>query len=229
MSTNKKYYWMKLKDNFFDTEEMVLLQNTQDGYLYSDILLKMYLRSLKGEGRLMLNDRIPYDAQMIATITRHQVGTVDRALKAFENLGLIEVLDNKAIYMLDIQSLIGEGSSEADRKKAYRERMKTEQLLLGGGHLSGLSSPEIELELKLEKEKDITTVKTQKIKLFADCYLGYTGETYRKVKKDINWNPTLCELSDDDFISYVHEFLEDDRNEGKLTIEYFNTVCDRYR
>jgi hypothetical protein len=56
--------------------------------------------------------------------------------------------------MLDIQSLIGEGSSEADRKKAYRERMKTEQLLLGGGHLSGLSSPEKELEKEKEKERE---------------------------------------------------------------------------
>ena len=45
MSDNKKYYWLKLKENFFDTEEMVLLQNSQDGYLYSDILLKMYLKS----------------------------------------------------------------------------------------------------------------------------------------------------------------------------------------
>ena len=154
MATNKKYYWMKLKDNFFDTEELVLLQNTQDGYLYSDILLKMYLRSLKGDGRLMLNDRIPYDVNMIATLTRHQIGTVERALRAFERLGLIEILDNKAIYMLEIQSLIGEGSSEADRKKSYRERMKSEQLLLGGGHLSGHSSPEKELEKEKEREPE---------------------------------------------------------------------------
>ena len=154
MSTNKKYYWIKLKENFFDTEELVLLQTTQDGYLYSDILLKMYLRSLKGEGRLMLNERMPYDAQMIATITRHQIGTVERALKMFERLGLIEILDNQAIYMLEVQSLIGEGSSEADRKKTYRDRMKQEKLLLGGGQTSGLSSPEKEKEKEKEREQE---------------------------------------------------------------------------
>ena len=47
MSDNKKYYYLKLKENFYDSEEMIILQNMQDGYLYSDILMKLYLRSLK--------------------------------------------------------------------------------------------------------------------------------------------------------------------------------------
>lgn len=55
---NKKYYYLKLKENFFESEEMVLLQQMKDGYLYSDILLKMYLRSLKGEGQLMYKNCI---------------------------------------------------------------------------------------------------------------------------------------------------------------------------
>ena len=50
---------MKLKENFFDSEEMIILQNMPDGYLYSDILMKLYLRSLKNEGKLMFRDLIP--------------------------------------------------------------------------------------------------------------------------------------------------------------------------
>ena len=92
----------------------------KDGYLYGNILLKLYLRSLKNNGCLMLNERIPYNAEMLATITGHQVGTIKQALTVFKDLGLIEVLDNGAIYMLDIQNFIGNGSSDGDSKRANR-------------------------------------------------------------------------------------------------------------
>ena len=123
---NKKYYYLKLKENFFESEEMVLLQQMKDGYLYSDILLKMYLRmylrSLKGEGQLMYKNCIPYSVEAIATLTRHQVGTVEKAIETFKALELIEVLDNGAIYMMDIQNFIGQSSTEADRQRAYYKR-----------------------------------------------------------------------------------------------------------
>ena len=50
----------------------------QDGVLYSNILLKLYLKSLKHGGWLQLDEDIPYTAQMISTITRQQIGTVER-------------------------------------------------------------------------------------------------------------------------------------------------------
>lgn len=120
LSDNKKYYYIRLKDSFFDSDEMKVMESMKDGYLYGNILLKLYLRSLKNNGCLMLNDRIPYNAEMLATITGHQVGTVKQALAVFKDLGLIEVLDNGAIYMLDIQNFIGNGSSDGDSKRANR-------------------------------------------------------------------------------------------------------------
>ena len=40
---------MRLKEDFFDTEELLLLENQPDGEKYSNILLKLYLKSLKNE------------------------------------------------------------------------------------------------------------------------------------------------------------------------------------
>ena len=94
MSDNRKYYYLKLKENYFDDDSIVLLESMQDGVLYSNILLKLYLKSLKHGGRLQLDEDIPYTAQMIATITRQQIGTVERALQIFLKLGLVEVLDS---------------------------------------------------------------------------------------------------------------------------------------
>lgn len=69
MADNKKYYYLKLKEDFFDSDEMLLLQGMKDGYLYSDILMKMYLRSLKNEGRLMYKDYIPLEPESVTTTT----------------------------------------------------------------------------------------------------------------------------------------------------------------
>ena len=157
MSDNKKYYYLRLKDNFFDSDELKILESMKDGYLYSNILLKLYLRSLKNDGKLVVNDRIPYNAEMLASVTGHQVGTIKQALSMFKELGLIEILENGAIYMLDIQNFIGKGSTEADRQRLYDRRISEERKqkkLTQSRNLEEIlekSTPEIEIEL----EKDI--------------------------------------------------------------------------
>lgn len=132
MAENKSYYYIRLKDNFFDEDAIQILESMPDGYLYSNILLKMYLRSLKYEGRLMYNERIPYNAQVLATLTRHSVGVVEKALQILRDLELIDILNNGAIYMIDIQNLIGKTTTEADRKRSYRLRIEDEKKLLSG-------------------------------------------------------------------------------------------------
>ena len=91
MADNRKYYYLKLKENYFDEDVIVLLENQPDGFLYSNILLKLYLKSLKNGGKLQLDENKPYTAQMIATITHQQVGTVERALRLFMELGLVDL------------------------------------------------------------------------------------------------------------------------------------------
>ena len=155
MSDNRKYYYLKLKENYFDDDSIVLLESMQDGVLYSNILLKLYLKSLKHGGRLQLDDNIPYTAQMIATITRQQIGTVERALQIFLatitrqqigtveralqiflKLGLVEVLDSGTFYMSNIELLIGQSSTEAERKRAARLQNKALSApRTNGGHL----------------------------------------------------------------------------------------------
>ena len=159
MSDNKKYYYLKLRENFFDNDDVAILESMPDGILYSNILLKLYLRSLKNNGKLMFNDRIPYNAQMLSTITRQPVAVIEKAVGIFKEMGLIEVLDNGAIYMLDIQNFIGSSNTEADRKREYRRKIALEkdQKLLGhsSGHLSDKQAPEIEKEIEKEIEIDV--------------------------------------------------------------------------
>ena len=164
MADNRKYYYLKLKESFFDGDSIVLLESMQDGILYSNILLKLYLKSLKNGGRLQLGEHIPYTAQMIATLTRHQIGTVERALSLFRQLGLVEQLDSGLLYMTDIELMIGQSSTEAERKRAAR--LENKALLPQGindGHLSDIRPPEIEIkkeieiDIEIEKERERET------------------------------------------------------------------------
>ncbi|MGZ7222584.1 phage replisome organizer N-terminal domain-containing protein [Streptococcus pyogenes] len=152
MADNKKYYYLKLKENFFESDEAIILESMPDGYIYSNILLKLYLRSLKNDGLLMFNNLIPYNAQMLATITRHQIGTVEKAIQIFRDLQLIEILDNGAIYMTNIQNFVGKSSTDADRKRI--EYAKAKQLGQISMKCAEKSPPEIELELDKERELD---------------------------------------------------------------------------
>ena len=129
MVDNKKYYYLKLKDNFFESDELKMLQSynsgKNEGYVYSDILLKMYLKSLIGDGALLYRGTIPYSERMIATVTNHSIGEVKDAIAILKELGLITVINNGTIFMNDIQNFVGTSSTEADRIRAYRNKIKS--------------------------------------------------------------------------------------------------------
>lgn len=170
MADNRKYYYLKLKENYFDEDAIILLEAMEDGILYSNILLKLYLKSLRHDGKLQVDDRIPYTAQMIARLTRHQVGTVERAIKVFMELGLVEPMENGVLYMSNIETMIGSSSTEAERKRKARQKLRLDEkklpLLPQSGQMSGQMSaicppysgdkrpPERELEIEKEIEID---------------------------------------------------------------------------
>ena len=185
MSDNKRYYYLKLKENFFDSDEMVLLESMPDGYIYSNILLKLYLRSLKHEGKLMFNDRIPFNSTMLATITRHSVGVVEKAVQIFRDLQLIDVLDNGAIYMSDIQSFIGKSSTEADRKREYRKKIEeAKRNLITGGQVSDKCPDKTTPELEIEIEKDIDIDKEEKRGKYSDEHLRLAKKMQSNLTED---------------------------------------------
>ena len=130
MAENKKYYFLKLKEDFFDQREIVVLEGSKDGILYVNILLKLYLKSLQHNGKLLLNEQTPLSAEMIALLTRHEVGTVERAMRAFMQLGLVVVQENDIYYMPEIEQMTGKGSSDAERKARYRRQKAEENTLL---------------------------------------------------------------------------------------------------
>ena len=129
MSDNRKYYYLKVKDTFFDSEEMKILESQKNGIEYQNLYLKLCLLSVKNEGKLSFKDSIPYDSNMLSTILRVNIDTIKTGIELFSKLGIIEILDTGVIFITDIQYMIGQSSTEADRQRAYRKRIQDEKYI----------------------------------------------------------------------------------------------------
>ena len=149
MSENKKYFYLKLKDSFFSSEEMLILESLPDGLIYQNIYLRMCLLSLKNDGALTFKNMLPYDLKMLATVLRLDIAKVKLALEMFEQLGLVTKTDNEVLFMSDIQTLIGKSSTEADRIQRYRKRIAS---CTEGVQMLQNCTPEIETEIELKTE-----------------------------------------------------------------------------
>ena len=213
MADNRKYYYLKLKESFFDGDSIVLLESMPDGILFSNILMKLYLKSLKNGGKLQLDEHIPYTAQMIATLTRHQIGTVERAIKVFLQLGLVEQLDGGLLYMTDIELMIGQSSTEGERKRAARRENRA--LLpqrTNVGHLSDIRPPEIEIELEKEIKREIEKVRPE---------TGHPSHTYGRYQNVFLTDEELADLQAS-FPAVWEQYIE------KLS-EYMASTGKRYQ
>lgn len=241
MSDNKKYYYLRVKENFYDSDEMIILESMPDGFLYSNILIKLYLRSLKNNGKLMFNDRIPFNSEMLSKITRHPVAVVEKAISIFKEMNLIDILDNGAIFMLDIESYIGKSNTEADRKRDYRRRIEKEKQKILLGHLSGQMSDEHPPELEIEKEKEIEIdiekdLEKNTLKIIVDEYQSrispIDGIQFENLKEFITLDGmepdvvlkaiSLAADNGKRNFSYIRAILQNWKNDGLLSIAAVN-------
>lgn len=225
MADNKKYYYLKLKENFFESDEAIILESMPDGYIYSNILLKLYLRSLKNDGLLMFNNLIPYNAQMLATITRHQVGTVEKAIQIFQQLKLIEILDNGAIYMSNIQNFVGKSSTNADRMRSKRKKAQ----MLNKCAPEKEIEKEIELEKKIEEEDSSASSSSdsQNLKYFFDKWQEITGRALTPFEvEDI---PKLHKEDGFSIELMLTALKEAANSTSNFNFNYFKSILMRYK
>jgi uncharacterized phage protein (TIGR02220 family)/predicted phage replisome organizer len=169
MADNEKYYYIKLKDNYFEQDNIKVLESMKNGHVYSLIIIKLYLKASKTDGQLMMTQRIPYDPNnvgVLASVIGHDVDHVKEAIRLGVQLDLIKIIDGKEIWMTEIQNMIGQSSTEADRIRNYRKKLD-EKLLPESTDVQmyDKSTPEIEKEIEkkkeLEKEKQRTENREQ--------------------------------------------------------------------
>lgn len=123
--------WIKIVTDIFDDEKILLIENMPEADSIIVIWFKLLCAAGKqnNSGVFMLNDRMAYTDEMLATIFRRPLNTVRLALKTFEQFGMIEIIDNVITIpnWEKHQSLDKlEREKELNRKRvaAYRDRQK---------------------------------------------------------------------------------------------------------
>jgi len=148
--SDKKYYWLRLDRNFFKRHDIRIIEGMENGKEYVLFYMKLLLESIDHEGSLRFNELIPYNDSMLATITNTNIDIVRSAVKLFQSLDMLEILDNQTIYITDTQKMLGEAKS-TDRVRRFREK----QLALPDVTACNVTETLHVTELELEKELDI--------------------------------------------------------------------------
>lgn len=153
MEENKRYYWLKLKRDFFRRHDIQIVENMPNGKDYILFYLKLLCESVDHNGNLRFSEQIPYNEQMLATITNTNIDVVRSAIQVFEELGMMEVLDDGTYFMNEVQKMLGSETKWAEKKRDYR--LKKGQCPQGVLPMSDKSKREsIEKDIDKEKEKE---------------------------------------------------------------------------
>ena len=148
----EKYYWFKLKDDFFKRHDIKIIKSMPNGKDYVIFYLQLLCESLSHNGKLRFNEEVPYNEEMLSIITDTNIDVVRSAMKLFVQLKLVEVMDDQTIYMTKLQSMIGSTTIGAEKKMLQRE--KSTQLLGGGQKVD-----KCPLDIDIEKDKEIDIYK----------------------------------------------------------------------
>lgn len=156
MAEPKKYYWLKLKRDFFKRHDVRIIEEMPNGKDYILFYLKLLLESIDHEGALRFSDTIPYNEQMLSVITNTNIDVVKSAMRIFIELKMIDILDDSTIYMTDVEKYIGSETEWARKKRLQRTKEDNVPLL------SSECPTELESykELNIKKES-ITTTTTE--------------------------------------------------------------------
>ena len=160
--SDKKYYWLKLKKDFFKRHDIQIIENMPNGKDYVLFYLKLLVESVDHEGGLRFNETIPYNEQMLSTITNTNIDTVSNAMKLFRELGMVEILDDQTIYMNEVSKMLGAETYWAQKKREERQKNKLPkpnapqigQCPTDVQDMSNVSKQEIDIEIDIELETD---------------------------------------------------------------------------
>lgn len=118
----KKYYWLRLRKDFFKRHDIRIVEDMDNGKDYILFYMKLLLESVDHEGYLRFSDTVPYNEKMLATITNTNIDVVRSAIEIFRQLKLMEIMDDKTIFMTQTQLMLGQETEWAAKKREYRNK-----------------------------------------------------------------------------------------------------------
>lgn len=185
-----KFYWLQLKEDFFDEDAIDWLEEQPHGKEYSLFYLKLCLKSLRTNGILIRkvgNMLVPYDHVKLGELTKTNPDTVVVAMKLLTQIGLVKVLDNGEFYLTQVEDMIGSQSKGAFKKEQQRLTQKDNKLIVSG-QVGDKCPPKIDIEQELEIDKELEKKEINKEKKLTD-----TQEIQKIIDDNFKYNNELYE------------------------------------
>ncbi len=159
MAENKKYYWLKLKEDFFRDKRIKKLRRIAGGDTYTIIYLKMQLLSIKNNGVLIYEGIEDNLAEELALELDEDIENVKVTLAFLQGNGMIEETEPDKFLMTETIKCIGSESASAERVRKYRAK-KAQGLLqcntqVTDGNTEIEKDIDLDIDTEIEKEKDI--------------------------------------------------------------------------
>lgn len=148
MADAKRYYWLKMYDDFFGSKRIKKLRRLAGGDTFTIIYLKMQLKSLKTGGYLEYTGIENSFEEEIALDIDEDVENVKITVSYLISVGLLEVHDESTFCMPYVAECTGSESASTQRVREHRKRAKALQCNTDVTQVKQVGNAEI------EKEKD---------------------------------------------------------------------------
>lgn len=153
----KKYYWLKMTDQFFEDKAIKKLRKIAGGDTYTIIYLKMLLTAIK-QGNKMYFEGIEDDfMEELALELDEDTDNVKVTVSYLKSKGLIEVLGADEILLTQCAEMVGSETDAARRKRLQRDRERNRAI--GSDPVPALEEKsEVVVEEKPAKKKAENTI-----------------------------------------------------------------------
>lgn len=126
MADKKKFYWIKLKTNFFSREDIDFLLSQKNGAEYVVLYQMLCLNTANSDGRLesKIGEMIvPYNADKIVRDCKYfDIDTVNIAMALYKRLGLIYEEEDSVLKISNYDEMVGSETSSAQRVREWRKK-----------------------------------------------------------------------------------------------------------
>lgn len=192
--SDKKYYWIKLKTDFFDQDTIDFLMGQENGSKYVVIYQMLMLKTAQQGGVLATKANellIPYDVKKIVRDTKYfDFDTVTIALELFKKLGLVYEEENHILRLTGAEQIVGSEWSSAERVRKYREK-KALQCNTNVTKSNAQCNTDIDIEKDIDIDIDINKDINKDIENKIIYLLSSSKNTYIGMKLENEFNETL--------------------------------------
>ena len=127
VTENRRYYWLQLKDDFFNSKEMKLMRRLPGGEEITIIYLKMMLASLQEQGKLYFEGLAEDLAEELSLLIDEDPEAIRLTLMFLTKKKLITTSDNYQFNLEQVPEMVGSETASTRRSRKHRENQKALQ------------------------------------------------------------------------------------------------------